>query len=156
DTATVTINVAPVNDDPVAEDDTGATQEDVPVTFTAAELLANDSDVDGDALTITSVGTSTNGVAVLNADGSVTFTPELDFTGTASFEYTVEDGNGGIDTATVTIEIPTANDAPIAVDDGPLSTDEDTPLTGIDVLGNDTDAGGDPLTVTSASSPDGT
>ena len=156
DTATVTINVAPVNDDPVAEDDTGATQEDVPVTFTAAELLANDSDVDGDALTITSVGTSTNGVAVLNADGSVTFTPELDFTGTASFEYTVEDGNGGIDTATVTIEIPTANDAPIAVDDGPLSTDEDTPLTGIDVLGNDTDADGDPLTVTSASSPDGT
>ena len=156
DTATVTINVAPVNDDPVAEDDTGATQEDVPVTFTAAELLANDSDVDGDALTITSVGTSTNGVAVLNADGSVTFTPELDFTGTASFEYTVEDGNGGIDTATVTIEIPTANDAPIAVDDGPLSTNEDTPLTGIDVLGNDTDADGDPLTVTSASSPDGT
>ena len=156
DTATVTINVAPVNDDPVAEDDTGATQEDAPVTFTAAELLANDSDVDGDALTIASVGASTNGTAVLNADGSVTFTPELDFTGTASFEYTVEDGNGGIDTATVTIDIPTANDAPIAVDDGPLSTDEDTPLTGIDVLGNDTDADGDPLTVTSATSPDGT
>ena len=156
DTATVTINVDAVNDDPVAEDDTGATQEDAPVTFTAAELLANDSDVDGDALTIASVGASTNGTAVLNADGSVTFTPELDFTGTASFEYTVEDGNGGIDTATVTIDIPTANDAPIAVDDGPLSTDEDTPLTGIDVLGNDTDADGDPLTVTSATSPDGT
>ena len=156
DTATVTINVAPVNDAPVAEDDTGATQEDVPVTFTAAELLANDSDVDGDALTITAVGPSTNGTAVLNADGSVTFTPTTDFNGTASFVYSVEDGQGGSDTATVTITIPPANDAPIAVDDGPLSTNEDTPLTGIDVLGNDTDADGDPLTVTSATSPDGT
>ena len=156
DTATVTINVAPVNDAPVAEDDTGSTQEDVPVTFTAAELLANDSDIDEDTLTITGVGPSTNGTAVLNGDGSVTFTPDLDFTGTASFDYTVEDGNGGVDTATVTVNIPSANDAPIAVDDGPLSTDEDTPLTGINVLGNDSDADGDPLTVTSATSPDGT
>ncbi|MCB1958636.1 MAG: tandem-95 repeat protein, partial [Rhodocyclaceae bacterium] len=115
DTATVTINVVSINDAPVANDDSGTTPEDVPVTFTAAELLANDSDVDGDTLTITSVGPSTNGAAVLNPDGSVTFTPTGNFNGQASFVYTVSDGNGGTDTATVTITIPPANDAPIAV-----------------------------------------
>jgi hypothetical protein len=154
-TATVNLTVNPVNDAPVAGDDSGSTAEDTPITFTAAQLLDNDTDVDGDTLTITGVGPATNGAAVLNPDGSVTFTPTANFNGTASFVYTVADGNGGTDTATVTVNVPPVNDAPIAVNDGPLSTNEDTPLTGINVLGNDTDADGDSLTVTSATSSQG-
>ncbi|MCB1887925.1 MAG: tandem-95 repeat protein, partial [Rhodocyclaceae bacterium] len=127
DTATVTINVNPVNDAPVANDDSGTTQEDVPVTFTAAELLANDSDIDGDTLTIDSVGPATNGTVVLNPDGTVTFTPTANFNGTASFVYTVSDGNGGTDTATVTLTVDPDNDPPVVVG-GSAEGLEDTPV----------------------------
>ncbi|MCQ4349119.1 Ig-like domain-containing protein [Pseudomonas stutzeri] len=59
-TATVTVNVAPVNDAPVANDDSLAATEDTPVTFAAADLLGNDSDVDGDSLSIASVTSGTS------------------------------------------------------------------------------------------------
>ena len=91
-TATVTVNVAAVNDAPVANDDTLAATEDTPVTYTAAQLLGNDTDVDGDTLTIASVTSGTGGTAVLNANGTVTFTPNANFNGAASFSYTVTDG----------------------------------------------------------------
>ncbi|PTX55830.1 CshA-type fibril repeat protein [Litoreibacter ponti] len=159
DTATVTVNVAPVNDDPVAEDDTVETDEDTPVDITP---LANDSDVDGDTLTITEITQPANGEAVLNPDGTITYTPDPDFSGEDMLTYTVEDGNGGTDTATITINVGEVNDGPDAVDDR-ASTNNLTPVT-IAVLANDTDPENDPLTVTEASvdvgevtiNPDGT
>ncbi|MCQ4349124.1 cadherin-like domain-containing protein [Pseudomonas stutzeri] len=76
------------------------------MTFSAADLLGNDSDVDGDSLSIASVTSGTGGTAVLNADGTVTFTPDADFNGVATFSYTVTDGNLVSNTATVTVNSP--------------------------------------------------
>jgi VCBS repeat-containing protein len=125
--ALVTINIAPVNDAPVAGDDSVGTDEDVPVTVPASSLLANDTDVDEDGLAVTSVGNAINGSAVLNGDGSAVFTPSANFSGTGSFEYTVSDGHGGTDTAIVTVAVIPVNDAPVAVND-PYVGYEDTEL----------------------------
>lgn len=90
--------------------------EDTSVIISAADLLANDSDVDGDELTLAYVGGAVNGSAALNADGDVVFTPAADFSGDASFEYTVVDGRGGETLQTVTVTVEAQNDAPEAVD----------------------------------------
>ena len=92
--ATVNVNVAPVNDAPVANTDTLVATEDTPVIYTAAQLLGNDTDVDNTnaQLTIASVTSGTGGTAVLNGDGTVTFTPNANFNGAASFSYTASDG----------------------------------------------------------------
>ncbi|MCL4264506.1 MAG: tandem-95 repeat protein [Anaerolineae bacterium] len=148
DTATVTITVLPVNDPPTAGDDTGTTNEDTAVTI---PVLANDSDVEGDPLTVTDVGTPTQGTAVRNGDGSVTYTPDAHIYGTDSFTYTVSDGAGGLSVAAVTITIIPVNDPPLAVHDAATTT-EDTAVT-IDVLANDSDPDGDSLTVTAVTSP---
>ncbi|WP_353347063.1 tandem-95 repeat protein, partial [Litorivita sp. NS0012-18] len=150
DTAEVIVTVTPVNDDPVANDDVASTEEDTPVTI---DVLGNDTDVDGDPLTVTEA-TSPDGDVTINPDGTITFEPAPDFTGEATITYTVDDGQGGTDTAQVTVNVGEVNDPPVAEDDA-ATTDEDTPVT-IDVLGNDTDADGDDLTVTEATSPDGT
>ena len=78
----------------MAANDNVTATEDTPVTFAAADLLANDTDVDtpNAALTIASVTSGAGGTAVLNADGTVTFTPNANFNGAASFTYTVTDG----------------------------------------------------------------
>ena len=132
DTATVTITVTPVNDAPVAVDDNSTTPEDTPVT---TPVLDNDSDLDGDTLTVDSVTQPDNGAVVINSDGTVTYTPNEDFNGEDSYTYTISDGNGGTDTATVTITVTPVNDAPVAVDDN-STTPEDTPVT-TPVLDND-------------------
>ena len=141
DTATVDVTVSPVNDAPVAVDDNASTNEDTPVTV---NVVSNDTDVEGDPLTVSAVTQGTNG-AVTFAGGSVTYTPNANFSGSDSFTYTVSDGNGGTDTATVDVTVTPVNDAPVAVDDT-TSTNEDTPVT-VDVVSNDTDVEGDPLTV---------
>jgi large repetitive protein len=148
-TATVTVTVAPVNDPPVAVNDAASTNEDTAVTI---PLLTNDSDLDGDALTVTSA-TSPDGDVVINPDGTVTFTPNGNFNGTATITYTISDGNGGTATATAIVIVRPVNDPPVATNDT-ATTAEDTPAT-LNVLGNDSDVDGDPLTVTSATSPDG-
>ncbi|WOJ95024.1 retention module-containing protein [Congregibacter variabilis] len=103
------------NPGPTANDDTGSTDEDVAVIFSPADLLGNDSDPDGDDLGITSVGTATNGTVVLNGDGTVTFTPNADYNGPASFEYTISDGEGGESTATVNLTVNAVNDPPVVI-----------------------------------------
>ena len=121
-TASAEITVNAVNDAPVAGGDSAATDEDTPVTISAAELVANDTDVDGDALTIASVGNAVNGTVALDANGDVVFTPNPDFSGDATFTYTVSDGNGGTDTATVNVTVnAAANTAPVAADDATSS-----------------------------------
>lgn len=109
---TVTVTVNPVNDDPVAGPDSGTTGFETPVTI---DVLANDSDVDGDTLTVASATPGTNGSTTVNADGTVTYTPDAGFSGSDTFDYTVEDGNGGSATSTVTV---TVGDAPTPTRDG--------------------------------------
>ncbi len=96
DTATVTVTVTPVEDPPVAVDDTATTPEDTAVDV---EVRANDTDADGDALTVTSVGAAVNGTPTINPNGTVHFVPSANFAGSAHFDYTVSDGHGGSDVA---------------------------------------------------------
>jgi len=86
---------AAVNDAPVGVADTLAATEDTAVTYTAAQLLGNDTDVDGDTLSIKSVSAGVGGTVVLNQDGTVTFTPAENFNGAASFSYVATDGTAG-------------------------------------------------------------
>ncbi|MCH6576533.1 MAG: cadherin-like domain-containing protein, partial [Proteobacteria bacterium] len=105
DTATVTITVTGVNDAPVAVDDAVATAVDTAVIIS---VLANDTDPDtGDTLSITGVTQGANGTALDNGDGTVTYTPNLSFSGTDTFTYTADDGQGGSDTGTVTVYVDT-------------------------------------------------
>ncbi|MEO6146687.1 MAG: copper resistance protein B, partial [Sulfuriferula sp.] len=101
-TATVNLTVNAVNDPPVAVNDTASTNEDAAFVVAASTLLANDTDVDGDTLTVTSVQGAVNGTVSL-AGGNVTFTPNANYNGPASFTYTVSDGQGGTSTATVNL-----------------------------------------------------
>jgi hypothetical protein len=135
----------PPNADPVALDDTLAVTEDMSATLDPA---ANDSDPDGDAVGVTAIATDpANGAAVLNPDGTVTYTPDPDFNGTDSFEVTVGDGKGGSDTSVVNVTVAAVEDDPVANDDS-AQVQQGNPVV-IDVLANDSDADGDPLSVLS-------
>ncbi|CAA6819128.1 MAG: T1SS secreted agglutinin RTX [uncultured Sulfurovum sp.] len=144
DSAFVVITVNDTNKQPIAMDDDKTTPEDTPTTIT---VLGNDTDPEGDTLTVKpgSLTTPANGTVVINPDGTVKYTPDANFNGTDTFEYTVQDGNGGEDTATVTVTVTPVNDAPVAVDDNE-STPEDTPID-INVTMNDIDVDGDILIV---------
>ncbi|MFN6487859.1 calcium-binding protein, partial [Nostoc sp. DedQUE02] len=107
-----TINVTATNQAPVAVDDSVATFFGTAINIPVTTLLANDSDANGDPLSITAVSGATNGTAVLNNNGTpnnstddyVTFTPNLLFVGNASFNYTLSDGSL-TDTGTVTVAV---------------------------------------------------
>ncbi|WP_138505531.1 Ig-like domain-containing protein [Nostoc sp. PA-18-2419] len=102
----VTLEITPVNDAPVATNDIATTDQNIPVTISVLTLLANDSDIDGNSLSITAVSDATNGSVVLNTEqGNIVFTPAFDFSGAASFNYTVSDGNGGTNTAAVAVTV---------------------------------------------------
>ncbi|MBN3962615.1 MAG: cadherin-like domain-containing protein [Nostoc sp. NMS8] len=78
------------------------------MTLLAADLLANDTDVDGGTLSITAVSNAVNGTVTLNNSGNVVFTPTTGFSnGNGSFKYTVSDGNGGTDLGIVTVAVGT-------------------------------------------------
>lgn len=147
DEGEVTITVNLVNDQPVALADAYSTNEDTPVT--TGNVLANDTDVDGDTLSVSAAdSTSAQGGTVAdNGNGTFDYTPALNFNGSDTFNYTVSDGNGGTDTAVVTINVSNDNDAPVAADDS-YSTDEDVTLVepADGVLDNDTDVDGNSLT----------
>jgi len=140
-TATVNVTINPVNDAPAAVDDTISVDEDsnVPVA-----VLANDTDVDGDTLSITGFDQGTNGT-VEQVENSLRYTPNANYNGADSFGYEISDSNGGTATATVYVTINPINDAPAAVDDSAV-VDEDSNVV-IDVLANDTDVDGDTLSI---------
>ncbi len=140
------VNDAVVNYAPVAGDDAVSTSEDTPLVISAASLLANDSDVDLDTLSVQSFTQGANGAVVDNGDGTFTYTPNLSFSGIDTFTYTVSDGNGGTDTGTVTVTVNPVNDAPVATDDA-AGTPLDTAVI-IAVLGNDSDVDLDTLSIT--------
>jgi len=145
DTATVTVLVDDplVNDPPVAVDDVDTTDVDTPISI---DVAANDVDPDGDSLTVTdvTVAPASGGTAVIEPDGTISYTPGPGFTGLDTFTYEVCDPSGSCDTAEVTVDV---NGPPDAVADT-TATDPDTPVT-IDVLANDSDPDGflDPTTV---------
>ncbi|WP_165672167.1 retention module-containing protein [Metapseudomonas otitidis] len=121
------------------------TAEDTPLTIEPATLLGNDTDVDGDSLTIVSVQNAVNGTVAL-VNGKVVFTPAANFNGTGSFTYTVSDGKGGTDTATVKVGVTAVNDLPV-VDSHALTVNEESVGTPLNIAAP-TDVDGDALTIT--------
>ncbi|MDA2895533.1 cadherin-like domain-containing protein, partial [Mycolicibacterium sp. BiH015] len=126
----------------MAVNDSKIIGKDTAYTFTAAELVGNDTDVENNALSVHSVSGAVNGTVVLNANGSVTFTPSAGYTGAASFAYKVKDSVGAVSAAaaTVAITVQVVNTAPTAVNDSKTLV-EDTPRTfsAADLLWNDSD-----------------
>src|SRR5262249_48844875 len=142
--ATVSINVAAVNDAPVAAADSYTTDEDTTLTINGAGVLGNDSDVDGDSLSAIVVSGASHGTLTLNSDGSFSYAPDANYNGNDSFTYKASDGVLDSDVVTVSLTITAVDDAPVASADS-YSTSEDTALT-IDapgLLANDTDVEGD-------------
>ncbi len=152
-TATVTITVNPINDAPDANDDMAATAENV---ATSGNVLSNDTDVEGDMLTVntTPVSGPTNGVLVLNADGTYTYTPNAGFMGSDTFTYEVCDNGTPSECATATVTIIVGDDAdgdgiidsvdPDDDNDGIADVDEDANTDGDnDPTTNPTDTDGD-------------
>jgi len=141
--ATVTLTVRPVNDVPVAQDDACGVDEDQPLIL--SDLLANDTDVDGDVLAAVVVGGTSHGSLARDASGLLVYTPDADFNGVDSFTYRASDGRAESNLATVTLNVRPVNDAPVAQDDLFEVTQNNT-LT-LPVLANDCDKDGDPLSV---------
>ncbi|HHX8571407.1 TPA: tandem-95 repeat protein, partial [Vibrio alginolyticus] len=106
---TVNVDVTPVNDAPVAKDDTAVTDEDTPVTI---DVLPNDTDIDGDKLSIQSASVPSEQGTVEIVDGKLVFTPAENFHGDAEITYTITDG-ALTDQATVTVTVNAVNDTPV-------------------------------------------
>ena len=136
--ATVSIVVVAVNDAPVMSNDIQTTNEDV---ATLIDVLANDTDVDGDTVSTVIIDTQPSNGSVTIENDKINYQPNSNFEGTDSFTYYAQDSTGAIgNAATVTINITGDNDLPRAVNDSAI-TDEDTPVS-IDVLANDSDVDG--------------
>lgn len=133
---TVAVEVTPVNDGPVAADDTATTPQETPVTV---NLLENDSDIDGDTLVVTTATVpAAQGALLNNGDGTVVFTPAEAFTGPATISYSVSDGNGGEASAEHVIDVTPVVPAPPVANDDTATTEEDTAVI-VDLRGNDSD-----------------
>jgi hypothetical protein len=148
-TATVTITVAAQpNRTPVARADAATVTSGQIVTV---DVLANDTDIDGDALTVIALGTPLHG-AVAIFGNQVQYAPTAGYAGADAFTYTISDGRGGSASATVTINVvPLPNRPPVAVNDAAATTFAASVT--IAVLANDSDPDGDPLTITATTPP---
>lgn len=126
--STDTFTLTRDNTAPAAADDSFSTKENSALTISASEILSNDTDPDGDSLSISALSNAVNGSVVL-VDGNVVFTPNANFFGTASFDYTASDGIGGTSTGTVTItvnEAIAATNADTVTESGFESTTSDS------------------------------
>ena len=144
-TAAITLSTA-INRPPLAVPDVATTLEDTAVTIA---VLANDTDPDGDALTVKSVGAPAHGSAIINADNSVTYRPSLNYNGADNFAYTIDDGHGSTATSTVTMTITPVNDPPVANAQS-VTTNQDTAKV---LTLTATDVDGDPLTYAIVTAP---
>lgn len=147
--ATVTVIVRPVNDNPVADDDAVTGDED---SFTTIAVLDGDTDADGNPLSVKALAQPAHGTTSIAADGSITYVPEANWSGTDTFTYSAGDGVSSSPPATVTVTVRPVNDAPVAVADS-ASTATGTAVM-VPVLANDSDVDGDALTATIAQAPD--
>jgi VCBS repeat-containing protein len=143
--ATVNIGVAAANDAPVAHNDSYNVAEDGSLTVPAAGLLGNDSDVDGDALTAQLVSGPAHGTLTFNADGSFTYTPDADYSGSDSFTYKANDGTDDSAVATVDLTVTPVNDAPVLVSALADQASVDGKSFTVDLSGHFSDAEGDKL-----------
>src|SRR5688572_16940082 len=123
-TATVTITVVAVNDAPVARADSFTTAEDVALTVAGNGVLANDTDGDGDALTAALGRNVSNGTLQLNSNGTFTYTPATNFSGTTNFTYSAHDASTQSAAATVTITVTAVNDPPFISNSAPTTATE--------------------------------
>jgi len=119
------VTVNNVQDPPVANADSGSTPEDT--TLANINILANDSDLDNDTLTVTTA-VSSNGTVVINANGTIDYTPNPDFFGTDTVNYTISDGNGGFASSIVLINVVPVADPPTSADNT-VTLVEDTSYT---------------------------
>ncbi len=130
--AEIVLNVLPVNDIPQAGNEQYNLNANTPLV---GNVLTNDVDVDGDTLVVDRVLTSpANGQVELGADGQFTYTPDEDFVGTDSFQYLIDDGNGGTSIGTVTLEVEAPQ--PVFVDTG-----EEVPVPAEQIMSIDMQAG---------------
>lgn len=138
------------NQAPVAILDESVTDEETSVNFA---VIANDSDPDGDDIAIVGTPTADNGTVVVEADGSLTYTPDEDFFGTEIINYTIADTNGVETSAPWKVTVSNVNDAPVTT---PLILviEEDTAFT-LDLLASIVDADGDDLTITIGTTQNG-
>ncbi|MEW5008178.1 MAG: tandem-95 repeat protein, partial [Cycloclasticus sp.] len=125
------------------------THEDSSLIITPTELLANDTDADDHSLSISSVQDAENGRVKIDDDGNIAFTPDENYNGEASFSYTITDDHGGTDTATVTLNIESINDAPVIDIINTITLDEDGSK---NITYSISDADGDEVTVTAEAS----
>jgi len=148
-TTEIAVNIEGDNDAPVAVDDTLTVIEDSGQSL--VDVLANDSDVDGDALTVSEVSTSGSGTVSIDGEtGQIAYNPATNFYGTETITYKVSDGTL-TDSATVTVTVTPVAEAPVLIP-GSISVDEDSGVTQIDVIaGNAIDPDGDPLILVSVS-----
>ena len=148
--ARLNISIAAVNDPPVALADVAIINEDG--TLTGANLLSNDSDPEGNTLTIdtTPVSSPAHGTLTINANGTYTYTPVANYNGSDSFTYRVCDNAtpSMCSTATVSITVTAVNDPPVALVDN-FEAKENQKLEG-NVLGNDYDIDGNNITLSIA------
>ncbi len=154
DVQSINVTVTDANDAPVANPDWATVPEGGTVNVSLAGVLANDTDQDGDPLTVSLVSGPANGALMLNPDGTFTYTHDGSETTSDSFVYQVADGKGGFDTQTVTLTVLPVNDAPVANSDA-WAVNEGATLAVLapGVLSNDFDAEGDTLTATLLSGP---
>jgi len=143
--ATVTVQVG-ADQPPSATDDTVATDEDVTAAIADATLLANDTDPEHHTLAVSDVGNALHGT-VSHTGTQVSFVPDANYNGPASFDYTISDGTL-TSTAHVAVTVNAIDDPPVAVDDV-ATVDESATATAIDVLANDTDIDGGPKAIAS-------
>ncbi|MBW4488318.1 MAG: tandem-95 repeat protein [Trichocoleus desertorum ATA4-8-CV12] len=146
--ASVTLLVNSINDLPIVSSNIATTVEDTPLVLNAADLLANDSDVEG-SLLINNFTQPENGSLSVNGNGTYLYTPDPNFNGSDSFTYTVTDSSGGTAVATVTLTVAPGNDLPIANNNSfSLNEDGTLTITADDLLSNDTDVDGNSLLIT--------
>jgi hypothetical protein len=149
-TVTITVQAVVVNQPPVAQNDAFTVNQNS--TANSLNVLANDSDPDGDALTISAVGAPAHGTASINGN-RVSYSPATGYVGSDSFTYTISDGKGGTATATVSITVSAvaANRPPVAVNDA-FTVDQNSSGNALNVVANDSDPDGDALTIASVGS----
>ena len=136
------------NQPPMANDNEFTVERDS--SNNSLDVLANDSDPDGDELTIISVTPANNGEVSISGD-VVLYTPGAGFVGSDSFSYSIDDGFGGQATANVTVQVVSPNQPPVA-NDVQASTPRTQPVD-IDVMANDSDPDGDPLSIIGFTQP---
>ncbi|MGV7226025.1 MAG: tandem-95 repeat protein [Nitrosopumilus sp.] len=142
--ATASIEVTPVNDPPIADDNSFVIDED-----TSLNDSVTGSDIDGDLLTFAKATDPANGMISVTPSGAFTYTPNADYNGSDSFTFVSNDGMVNSAPATISIEVTPVNDPPVA-DDAFFNTKEDTSLND-SVTGSDVD--GDLLTFAKATDP---